>query len=69
MLLYLLIIIGLVIVAVLLWKSYGSQTAATLPQRGMGPDDDPEFLWRINREVHRRKAEGPDSSPTDSSGS
>ncbi|NLE79383.1 MAG: hypothetical protein GX610_07315 [Rhodococcus sp.] len=63
--LYLLIIIGLVIVAVLLWKSYGSRPAATTPQRGMGPDDDPEFLWRIDREVHRRKADGPDSSPSE----
>ncbi|MFD4365923.1 hypothetical protein [Rhodococcus sp. NPDC058521] len=67
--LYLLAFIGLVTVAVLLWKGFGPRPTATLSQRGMGPDDDPEFLWRLDRETHRRRSDGPDSSPTDSSGS
>lgn len=55
--LYLLAIIGLVTVGVLLWKGFGPRPTATLGQRSMGPDDDPEFLWRVDREVHRRKDE------------
>ena len=57
----LLAIIGLITVAVLLWKAFG-------PQRGghsapvHGPDDDPEFLWRLQRDAQkRRENENPDS--------
>ncbi|WP_225731586.1 MULTISPECIES: hypothetical protein [unclassified Nocardia] len=58
---YLLALIAVVTVAVLCWKAFGPDKAAgpTVPhtrssrrKRVMGPDDDPEFLWRISRQ-HR----------------
>ena len=32
--------------------------------RVTGPDADPEFLWRVNRDVHRKHTDG--DTPTDS---
>ncbi|UYP18131.1 hypothetical protein OED52_15895 [Rhodococcus sp. Z13] len=64
--LYLLALIGAVTLAVLLWKAYGP--ASRPPTRVVGPDDDPEFLWKVEREVHRRRTEGtsgPDSPSGD----
>ncbi|MEZ5153350.1 hypothetical protein [Rhodococcus zopfii] len=65
--LYLLAFIGAVTLAVLLWKGFGP-SAHTHPGRALGPDDDPEFLWKVDREVHRRRTEGPatpDQDPGD----
>ncbi|WP_305092500.1 hypothetical protein [Prescottella sp. R16] len=69
---YLLALIGLVTLAVLFWKAFGP-TATTATLRGgrgtrtdgrvVGPDDDPEFLWRVDRDNHRRQS-GTDR-PTD----
>ncbi|RVW01162.1 hypothetical protein [Rhodococcus xishaensis] len=67
---YLLAFIGLVTLAVLLWKAFGP-TATTMVRGGgatrtgrvVGPDDDPEFLWRMDRDNHRRQS-GTDT-PTD----
>ncbi|WP_068156124.1 hypothetical protein [Rhodococcus phenolicus] len=58
--LYLLAFIGAVTLAVLLWKAFGP---GVRPQSGraLGPDDDPEFLWKVDREVHRRRTDGPAS--------
>jgi hypothetical protein len=48
MLLYLLAAVGALTVAVLLWRAFGSQTAAVPTRRERGgvvaPDDDPDFL-------------------------
>lgn len=52
--LYLLALIGAVTLAVLLWKAYGPTSRP--PTRVMGPDDDPDFLWKVDREVHRRRS-------------
>ncbi|GAB2638842.1 hypothetical protein ABI214_19245 [Prescottella soli] len=60
---YLLAFIGLVTLAVLFWKAFGP-TATTAVRggsdsrvgRAVGPDDDPEFLWRVDRENHRRQS-------------
>ncbi|WP_137725252.1 hypothetical protein [Prescottella subtropica] len=57
---YLLALIGLVTLAVLFWKAFGP-TATTMVRGGnrtgrtVGPDDDPEFLWRVDRDNHRRQ--------------
>lgn len=66
---YLLALIGLVTLAVLFWKAFGP-TATTAAKGGgggrasrvVGPDDDPEFLWRVDRENRRRPGS---DSPTD----
>lgn len=44
---YLLALIGLVTLAVLLWKGFGPQPSPR--GRVRGPDDDPEFLWQVDR--------------------
>ncbi|NKS83078.1 hypothetical protein GS530_19010 [Rhodococcus hoagii] len=65
---YLLALIGLVTLAVLFWKAFGPTptTAARGGGRAVGPDDDPEFLWRVDRENHRRHSDRPGSdTPTD----
>ncbi|WP_063045430.1 hypothetical protein [Nocardia pseudovaccinii] len=55
---YLLALIAVVAVAVLCWKAFGPEKTAGPPTRSpqrkriMGPDDDPEFLWRLSRQ-HR----------------
>lgn len=62
---YLLALIAVVAVAVLCWKAFGPEKSGgpnphpRSPQRNQtqrnqikGPDDDPEFLWRISRQ-HR----------------
>lgn len=57
---YLLALIAVVAIAVLCWKAFvPERTGPTAPQtrspqrkRVIGPDDDPEFLWRLSRQ-HR----------------
>ncbi|MFD1815006.1 hypothetical protein [Rhodococcus gannanensis] len=61
---YLLALIGLVTLAVLLWKGFGPDLRS--PARGVvGPDDDPEFLWQVDRQNHRKSGETPDGTSTD----
>lgn len=60
---YLLAAIGLLTILVLLWKGFGP-AKAPIPNRVTGPDDDPEFLWRMNRDVRRKHND--DEPPTDS---
>lgn len=55
---YLLALIAVVAVAMLCWKAFGPQRpnrigagrTAARRNRVMGPDDDPEFLWRISHQ-------------------
>ncbi|MFC8526702.1 hypothetical protein [Nocardia sp. NPDC057227] len=51
---YLLALIAVVAIAVLCWKAFGP-AGSSAPQRTrtVGPDDDPEFLWRLSRQQHR----------------
>lgn len=64
---YLLALIAVIAVAVLMWKAFGPgridrSVAPPAPPRRrpiLGPDDDPDFLWRISREQQRRDREGP----------
>ncbi|MFL6140765.1 MAG: hypothetical protein ACJ72N_02700 [Labedaea sp.] len=48
--LYLLALIGAVAVVVLLWRAFVARPASVAPRqsRGVAPDDDPEFLRRLN---------------------
>ncbi|MGN2635691.1 hypothetical protein ACWEKT_32675 [Nocardia takedensis] len=55
---YLVALIAVVAVAVLCWKAFGPRISDPSPRssrhkRIMGPDDDPDFLWRISRQQHR----------------
>lgn len=53
---YLLALIAVVTIAVLCWKAFGPERKTTprvTRNRILGPDDDPEFLWRISRPQHR----------------
>ena len=46
---YLLALIGLVTLGVLFWRAFGPDAAPPPPaRRAVGPDDDPEFLRRID---------------------
>ncbi|BDT89406.1 hypothetical protein GV791_04040 [Nocardia cyriacigeorgica] len=63
---YLLALIAVVAIAVLCWKAFGPDRGAgysapmrRAPKRVVGPDDDPEFLWRISRQQHRDSDPGP----------
>jgi hypothetical protein len=58
---YLLALIGLVAVIVLFWKAFGPTRQAPAG-KVIGPDDDPEFLWRMNRDAKRSGKDGPDSN-------
>ncbi|MCX4099284.1 hypothetical protein [Nocardia sp. alder85J] len=57
---YLLALIAVVAVAVLCWKAFGPERARRIGagrpssrrNRIIGPDDDPEFLWRISPPRH-----------------
>lgn len=61
---YLLALIGLVAVIVLFWKAFGPTMQAPAG-RGIGPDDDPEFLWRMNRDARRSGTDGPEQGKQD----
>ncbi|MFC4375817.1 hypothetical protein ACFO5K_17095 [Nocardia halotolerans] len=58
---YLLALIAIVAIAVLCWKAFGpdqsgpgsgSGSGPTRRRPVLGPDDDPEFLWRLGKQ-HR----------------
>lgn len=61
---YLLALIGLVTVAVLMWKAFGP-TGRPPVQRVIGPDDDPDFLWQVDRQNHRRTGDSADGDSQD----
>ncbi|TSD95131.1 hypothetical protein FOS14_19310 [Skermania sp. ID1734] len=62
---YLLALIGLVTVAVLLWKAFGPQLGSSRHASVTGPDDDPEFLWSLGRQMRPRGDGGTDPDSTD----
>ena len=58
----LLALIGLITVAVLMWKAFGPQRSEPHNVPVRGPDDDPEFLWRLKRDAQKpRDDDKPDS--------
>lgn len=56
---YLLALIALVVVIVLLWKAFGPNTGADT-RRVSGPDDDPEFLWKMDRDNFKSRTDRPE---------
>ncbi|HEY1133942.1 MAG TPA: hypothetical protein VGE77_05140 [Nocardioides sp.] len=42
----------------------GGSIARPRPPRPMGPDDDPDFLWDLNKKVRRPRDPAPDPEPT-----
>lgn len=59
----LLVLIILIAAAILIWKAFGPstwQSKSLKPQRPpqiKGPDDDPEFLWKLEKEQFKRRKE------------
>ena len=52
---YLLATVGLVIVAVLIWRVVSpSRVGAGARRRPMAPDDDPDFLRKLGEQIKRR---------------
>ncbi|MBC7300242.1 MAG: hypothetical protein H5T78_04750 [Nocardia sp.] len=58
---YLLALIAIVAIAVLCWKAFGPEMPRPSSGRRpiLGPDDDPEFLWRLGKQPRD------DSGPTE----
>lgn len=55
---YLLALIAAVAIAVLLWRAYGPHSGAPSSRPGpVGPDDDPDFMWKLNRESKKARDE------------
>ena len=55
---YALAAIGALTIAVLMWKAFGPEPAATRPRQApVAPDDDPEFLRKIAEQ--QRKNQNP----------
>lgn len=62
--LYLLAAIGAIAVAVLLWRAFVARPAGVTPPRrprAVAPDDDPEFLRRLDE--HRKRPEEDGKQP------
>lgn len=55
--LYLFAVIVLVALTVLVWRAFGPDSGSAAGPRSVGPDDDPEFLRRIDPGT-RRSPEG-----------
>lgn len=59
----LLVFIILIAAAVLIWKAFGPsswqsrQRPKNEPPTIKGPDDDPEFLWKLEKEQYLRRKE------------
>ncbi|MDV6012645.1 hypothetical protein [Haloechinothrix sp. LS1_15] len=55
---YLLAAIGVIIIAVLLWKALSSDRLGNTPTRKaapVAPDDDPDFLRKLSEEQRRKR--------------
>ncbi len=61
---YVLALVGLVTLVILFWRAFGPDTTGPGPGRAVGPDDDPEFLRRIDPGAARgQTGEGDESGP------
>lgn len=59
---YLLAAIGAIAVVVLLWRAFVARPASVSPRRrSVAPDDDPEFLRRLDE--RKRRPDGDDKQP------
>jgi hypothetical protein len=62
---YLLAVIGAVAVVFLLWRAFGPDQVrvGSRAKRGLGPDDDPEFLRKLAEQARRpHDGDGKDQS-------
>ncbi|GAA4424717.1 hypothetical protein ACFQV2_36170 [Actinokineospora soli] len=61
--LYLLAVVGALAIAVLMWRAFGPQPADVAPRRRIpiAPDDDPEFLRRLDE--HRKRKSRDEDDP------
>jgi hypothetical protein len=58
--LYVLAIVGLVIVAVLIWRALSpARVGVGARRRPMAPDDDPDFLRKLGEQIRRPDDEEP----------
>ncbi len=56
---YVLATVGLIIVAVLIWRALSpGRVGAGARRRPMAPDDDPDFLRRLGEQIKRQDDEG-----------
>ena len=63
--LYLLAAVGALTVAILLWRAFGAQSSPTDPSRRerravRAPDDDPDFLRRLDERNRKTGGEDPE---------
>jgi hypothetical protein len=58
---YLLALIGLITLAVLLWRAFGPTIMGTGQEsrRAVAPDDDPEFLRKLDWETRKQRHTDP----------
>jgi hypothetical protein len=62
---YLLALIGLVTLGVLFWRAFGPDVTKQPARRTLGPDDDPDFLRRIDPGAARgQSGESDDTGPS-----
>lgn len=56
---YVLATVGLIIVAVLIWRALSpGRVGVGARRRPMAPDDDPDFLRRLGEQIKRQDDEG-----------
>jgi hypothetical protein len=57
---YLLAVIGAIAVAYLLWRAFGPDRVhvGSRAKKGVGPDDDPEFLRKLAEQAKRQGEDG-----------
>jgi hypothetical protein len=66
---YLLALVALITLAVLFWRAFVAEAGPPQARRSLGPDDDPEFLSRIDPGATRRHStDGDADGPGPSSG-
>ncbi|MBP2476030.1 hypothetical protein JOF53_004902 [Crossiella equi] len=62
--LYLLAVVGAVTVGLLMWRAFGPERPRSYRSVGgpVAPDDDPEFLRRLDENRRRQQREGGDAA-------
>lgn len=61
--LYLIAIVGLVAMTALFWRAFGPVAVRSGAPRVLGPDDDPEFLSRLDSSAQPGPGEAPPTEP------
>ncbi len=75
--LWVLLVVLFPLIGGVVWIAVSRTRRAARPVRGaagpapsgpVAPDDDPEFLWRLDQERRRRQGKGTDDEPRDQAG-